>query len=238
MMSGSSARAEGIRSEQRGAVRVLTLDRSDKLNAANLEMQQSLRARVEELASDDTVRAAVLTGAGQAFCAGGDLDMLLRANDDAELRAELSRNHRSLLRALLTLPIPVVAAVNGPAVGFGAELAALCDMVVMGRDAYLCDPHVHLGLPPSPGCQLVWPHLASRAVAKELLLTGRRVDAHEALRLGLVNRVVESGTELAAALEIADELAGMPATGIVAAKASFNAPLLEEATRLQELITW
>ena len=109
------------------------------------------------------------------------------------MRDELSQLHRVLMRSMLALPAPIVAAVHGPAVGFGAELVALCDLVVIGRDAFLSDPHVHHGLPASPGCQLVWPHLTSRSVAKELLLSGRRVDAEEALRLGLVNRVVPPG---------------------------------------------
>jgi enoyl-CoA hydratase len=159
-------------------VRVLTLNRPDKLNAADLELQHQLLERWQELERrDGGTRAVVLAGAGRAFCAGGDRALLQQIGSNSQVRAELGRIHRALLRGMLALPLPIVAAVQGPAVGFGAELAALCDVVVMGRDAYLCDPHVQQGLPPSPGCQLVWPHLTSRAVAKELLLTGRRIGA-------------------------------------------------------------
>jgi enoyl-CoA hydratase len=150
----------------------------------------------------------------------------------------LGRVHREIVRIMLTLPIPIVGVVHGAAVGFGAELAALCDLVVMGRDAYLSDPHVVQGLAPSPGCQLVWPRLASHAVAKELLLTGRRVDGEEALRLGLVNRLCASGDELAVALALAAEVAALPRSGVVAAKAAFNRPIVDEAERLEEFGSW
>jgi enoyl-CoA hydratase len=229
---------ERILSEQRGPVRLLTLNRPDKLNAADLELQRRLLERWQELERGGETRAVVLAGAGRGFCAGGDVALLEQVGSNRELRAELGRIHRELLRAMLALPLPVVAAVQGPAVGFGAELAALCDVVVMGRDAYLCDPHVRHGLPPSPGCQLVWPHLTSRAVAKELLLTGRRIGAEEAVQLGLVNRLAEPGQELAVALEIAQALAALPASGVAAAKEAFNRPVLEEAARLEDRVTW
>ena len=238
MSSGASAHEELVRSEQRGAVRVLTLQRPEKLNAADLEMQRQLLERWHELERDDDARAVVLTGAGRAFCAGGDVALLQQFDANDRLRAELGRIHRALLRSMLTLPLPVVAAVNGAAVGFGAELAALCDIAVMGRDAFLSDPHVQHGLAPSPGCQLVWPHLTSRAIAKELLLTGRRIDAAEALELGLVNRLTAPGDELTTALAMAEELAALPVPGVVAAKEAFNAPILEEAARLADLVTW
>jgi enoyl-CoA hydratase len=119
--------------------------------------------------------------------------------------------------------------VQGAAVGFGAELLALCDIVVMAEGAFLSDPHVTYGLPPSPACQLVWPYLTSVAVAKELLMSGRRVEAGEALRLGLVNRITARGEELNVALRIAEELAGLPVSGLVAVKRAFNRPLVEQA---------
>ena len=229
---------ERVLAEQRGPVHILTLHRPDKLNAADLELQRRLLERWQALQHDDGTRVAILTGAGRGFCAGGDVEILRQFDSNEGLRAELGHIHRETLRAMLTLPMPIIAAVHGPAVGFGAELAALCDFVVMGSDAYLSDPHVQQGLPPSPGCQLVWPHLTSRAVAKELLMTGRRVHAHDALRLGLVNRVAPPGEELAVALELATELSALPLSSVVAAKAAFNGPLLEEVERLEEIVTW
>ena len=220
-------------------MQLLTLNRPDKLNAADLELQRELVERWHELEDDDGLRAVVLTGAGRAFCAGGDVALLAEMPGGSRaVRDELSRLHRALMRSMLSLPAPIIAAVHGPAVGFGAELAALCDLVVIGRDAFLSDPHVHHGLPPSPGCRLVWPHLTSRSVAKELLFSGRRVDAEEAFRLGLVNRVVAPGDELTVALEVAAELAALPVSGVTAVKRAFNQSLIDEAEHQELHDTW
>ena len=230
---------ERVLAEQQGAVRVLTLHRPEKLNAADLAMQRRLNERWRELGHDRATKAVVLTGAGRAFCAGGDAELLATFGGDHaahdELHGELSDLHAELLRVMLTLEIPIVAAVGGPAVGFGAELVALCDLVVMGDDASLSDPHVQHGIAPSPGLQLVWPYLTSIAVARELLLTGRRVVAAEAVTLGLANRVCPSGEERATALALAQELAALPRAGVVAAKRAFAAPLLAELARLNGL---
>lgn len=139
--------------EVRGALRVLTLNRPDKLNAADLSMQRALLECWQNIQSDDQVRAVVLTGAGRAFCAGGDLSLVDQlAAGNAALQEELSFIHRGLLTAMLETDLPVVASVRGAAVGFGAELLALCDIVVMAEDAFLSDPHVAYGLNPSPAC--------------------------------------------------------------------------------------
>src|SRR5262245_34558134 len=222
--------------EHRGAVAVLTLNRPEKLNAADLALHRLLLERWRHLASDAAVRAVVLTGAGNAFSAGGDVELLQDAGRSA--RDEAARIHRELLPLMLQFPAPTIAAVHGPAVGFGAELAALCDLVVMDHDAYLSDPHVRYGIPASPGCQLVWPHLVSLAVAKELMFSGRRVGAEEALRLGLANRVTESGHDVRVALELATELAAMPAAGVAEIKRMSNAPLLDELARLEFPSAW
>jgi enoyl-CoA hydratase len=222
--------------EHRDTVAVLTLNRPEKLNAADLAMHRLLLEHWRQLGADERIRAVVLTGTGRAFCAGGDVELLQDAGRSE--RDDAARIHRELLPLMLRCSVPILAAVHGPAVGFGAELAALCDLVVMDQDAYLSDPHVRHGLPASPGCQLVWPHLTSLAVAKELMLTGRRVDADEALRLGLANRVTAPGDDVRVALELAAELAAMPATGVAEIKRAANAPLLEELTRLELRSAW
>ena len=237
MTNRSGTDAPPVLVEQRGSVRVLTLNRPEALNAADLRLQRRFLECWQELVGDDRTRVVVLTGAGRAFCAGGDVALLHDA--PRAVREELSRIHRELLPLMLTLPAPIVAAVHGPAVGFGAELVALCDVAVMGRDTFLSDPHVQHGLPASPGCQLVWPYLTSRAQAKELLMTGRRVNAEEALRLGLVNRVTAPGDELGVALELAEELAALPASGVARVKRAFNRPLLDElAAQPEDLDAW
>lgn len=231
----TDAAADPVGFEIHDNVFVITLRRPERLNAADLAMQRRLLERWREVERSDTVRVVVLTGAGRAFCAGGDRSLFEHVNQGGPVRAELGQIHRDLLRVVLALPVPIVAALNGPAVGFGAELAALCDLVVMDPDAHLADPHVSLGFAPSPGCQLVWPHLMSLNVAKELLLTGRRVDAEEARTLGLVNQVCESGGALDAALVLARQLASASPAIVALAKRSFHVQLLDELTRLEEL---
>jgi enoyl-CoA hydratase len=220
---------EPVLIEDRGHIRIMTLNRPAKLNAADLAMQRSLLERWLAIAADERIRAVVLTGTGRAFCAGGDFSLLRElAAGNQTVSQELSRINRELLQCMLELDVPVIAAVNGPAVGFGADLLALCDVVVMAEGAFLSDPHVRYGIPASPACQLVWPYLTSRAVAKELLMSGRQVDAGEAARLGLVNRITAPGDEMAEALGIAQDLAALPASGVVAVKRAFNRPLAEQ----------
>jgi enoyl-CoA hydratase len=225
-----------VRLEARGAVRLLTLNRPEKLNAADLPMQRSLVDCWQTIHNDKNARAVVLTGAGRAFCAGGDLSLVHELGTGNEvLQEELSSIHRQLLSAMLETDLPVIAAVNGAAVGFGAELLALCDIVLMAEGAFLADPHVKYGLRPSPACQLMWPHLTSVAVAKELLMSGRKVDAGEAMRLGLINRITPRGEELRVALRMADDLAALPISGVASVKKAFNRVLVEQA-RLEGLI--
>ena len=221
---------EPVRMEARGDIRIVTLNRPSKLNAADLAMQRLLLERFATIEADQGTRAVVLTGSGRAFCAGGDLSLLRElAAGNQVLQEELSDINRELLRCMLELHVPVIAAVNGPAVGFGAALLALSDIVVIAEGAYVSEPHVKYGLPASPACQLVWPHLMSRAVAKELLMSGRHVEADEALRLGLVNRVVAPGELLSEALRIARDFVALPTSGIASIKREFNLPLVAQS---------
>jgi enoyl-CoA hydratase len=222
-----------VRFEAEGPVRLITLNRPDKLNAADLELQRTLLECLTAVREDESAGAVVVTGAGRGFSAGGDravLDQFLAGN--RSLQAELSEIHHRTLECVFALSIPVIAAVNGPAVGFGAELAALCDIVIMAEDAFISEPHVKYGIAASPGCQLVWPHLLSWAVAKELLLSGRAVGADEAVRIGLANRVVPNGQELPTAMELAGQLASLSRPGVASTKRAFNRILAEEAARM------
>jgi enoyl-CoA hydratase len=219
-------------------VRILTLNRPEKLNAADLAMHRQLNDRWREMASDADVGAVVLAGAGRAFCAGGDLSLLLDIAPDDPVRVELAAIHRDLLHLMLSLPVPIVAAVHGPALGFGAELVALCDMAVLAEDAYLGDPHVLYGVGASPGLRLAWPALTSLAIAKELLLTGRRVDANEALRIGLANRVTPAGVELATALSLAEEVAALPPQGVSDTRVCLNRTLVDAENRAAANGAW
>lgn len=199
-------------------VAVVTINRPEKRNAMTPEVQLAMIDLLQEAEADDAISAVVITGAGDDFCVGGDFAVVeAMIASDAE-RERLAGIHAQIADCVLGLAKPAIAAVNGPALGFGAELAAFCDMVVMSENAFLCDPHVRLGLPPAPGALLIWPQLTSRAIAAELMLTGREVPAEEALRLGLANRVVAKGQALVAAIALGQELCALPAEGVRAVR--------------------
>jgi enoyl-CoA hydratase len=218
--------------ESQGAVRILTLNRPQKKNAADLEMQQRLLACLEAVAADISVRVLILTGAGGSFSAGGDREYLRQiATGQLEQKAELGRVHAATIRCMLRLTIPVIAAVSGPAVGYAAGLVAMCDLVVMGDTGFLSDPHVKFGIAANTATQLIWPRLTSAALARELLLSGRKVGAEEAARIGLANRHCPAGTELATALELARMFTELPLEGIAGTKRALNQPLILDAER-------
>ena len=222
-------------SETIGAVRILTLNRPDKLNAANLEMQQELLRELKKLDLHKDLRAVVLTGAGRAFSAGGDRDILAQIAAGTlppNTHALLGQVHIDTIKAMLSLEIPVVAAVPGCAVGYAAGLVAMCDQVAMGTSAFLSDPHVQFGIAATSATQMIWPRQCSELLAREILMTGRKVMADEALRIGLCNRVCADGDERATALQMAEALAALPAKGIAETKRAFNAPLLAEAAKI------
>ena len=214
-----------LRVEARGAVRILTLNRPASLNAADAALHGRLARVWAELAKDEDARAIVLTGAGKAFSGGGDLDLLNGMTADPKLRAEIMAEAAEIVRGMTAVRAPIVAAVNGPAVGLGCSLASLCDLVVMEEHAYFADPHVALGLVAADGGALTWPLLTSLLRAKEFILLGDRLPAADALRLGLANRVVPKGESLAAALELAERLAALPPQALRETRALLNRAL-------------
>jgi enoyl-CoA hydratase len=214
--------------ESHGAVRLVTLNRPDALNATNEALHRELALVWPELDADPDVRAIVLTGAGKAFSGGGDLGLLDRMVGDAELRAAVMAEAGDIVRGMTAVRVPIVAAVNGPAVGLGCSLAAMCDLVVVEEQAYFADPHVALGLVAADGGGLTWPLLTSLARAKEYILLGERLAADDALRIGLANRVVPTGTGVTVALELAGRLAAMPPQAVRETKALLNRALRGE----------
>lgn len=218
-----------------GNIRILTLNRPDKLNAANLEMQLKLLEELQAVARNPDLRALILTGAGRAFSAGGDRNILQEmaaGSLPSDTHAQLGQVHIDTILTLLRLDIPAIAAVAGPAVGYAAGLVALCDMVVMGESGFLSDPHVHYGIAATTGTQMVWPRLASEIVVRDILMSGRKVGAEEALRIGLCNRVCPDADLRAVALEMAGTFADLPPGGVAGTKRAFNAPLIAEALKI------
>jgi enoyl-CoA hydratase len=188
-------------------VAVLTLNRPEKRNAVNREMHQELETVFVDLSNDDEVRAIVLTGAGSAFCAGGDVEGMKTGEFRPSGPAVPFREVRRLIMNLLEVEQPIVAAVNGDGAGLGATIPLFCDVIVVAETARLADNHVRMGLVAGDGGVVIWPWLVGMARAKEYLLTGQWIDGREAERIGLVNYAVPQEQVLPRAMEIARRLA-------------------------------
>jgi enoyl-CoA hydratase/carnithine racemase len=172
------------------------------------------------LSEDYDARAAVLTGAGRAFSAGGDFAYLKELSEDPVLRAKTIQHGRDIVLGLARCRVPIVAAVNGPAAGLGCSLVALSDVVYMQTSAYLSDPHVSVGLVAADGGPLVWPLQTSLLWAKEYAFTGAKIPAARALEMGLANHVVED--PLAEALACAKKIMELPRQAVESTKRLLN----------------
>ena len=197
----------GIRFERLGAVLRVTIDNPrNELNTVDAEMHDELARLFRELRREDEARAIILTGSGRAFSAGGDFAWFTQINDVSAIEA-VRRDGKQMIWDLLDLEVPIIAAVNGPAIGLGASLALLCDIILMADTATIADPHVRVGIVAGDGGAAIWPLAIGPARAKHYLLTGDPVPAVEAERIGLVNRVVPADRLQEEALAFAQRLA-------------------------------
>lgn len=203
-----------------GALRIITLNRPDDLNAVNDSLHVGLARLWQRLTDDASARAAVITGSGKAFSAGGDFTYLAELAEDAALRAKTIRDGREIVLGMARCRVPVVAAVNGPAVGLGCSLVALSDIVFIAPDAFLADPHVQVGLVAADGGPLTWPLHISLLLAKEYALTGTRIRAQRAVELGLANHIADD--PLAAAVECAEKIMELPQQAVESTKRVLN----------------
>ena len=207
---------EGVRRDDHGPVALLTLDRPKALNSLDSSLLQALAARAAELAGDASLRAVVLTGEGRAFAAGADIAEMRRHDPVAADR--FSRLGHATLGALEALPVPVIAAVNGYALGGGCELALACDWIYASARARFGQPEVGLGLIPGFGGTTRLVRRVGVAWAKELALGGDPIDAETALRIGLANRVFPPEELVAAALAAGQKVAGKGPLAVALAK--------------------
>lgn len=175
--------------EERGNIAVVTLNRPEVLNAFSIEMRERLAVTFENFAKDDNLRAIVITGAGRAFSAGGDIKGWEDLKDKNMMRTIMEFAHRAVT-AITSLEKPVIAMVNGDAVGAGCNLALACDLIVASENARFGEVFVRIGLGPDWGGAYLLPRLIGMAKAKELLFTGKIIGAKEALEIGLINSVV------------------------------------------------
>src|SRR5688572_22763400 len=224
--------------EHAGAIATVTLNRPAALNAVYGEVFRQLLTHLAAVEADTSIRVLVLSGAGRAFCAGGDkhVDIGAAATWTAEQRRAEEDLAQSAVRQLRALRVPVVARVHGVAVGAGCDLALACDLIIASDQAQFGQFWVRRGLVPDLGAVYLLPRLIGLHRAKELILTGRLIDAHTAARMGLVNEVVPHAELDAAVARVCAELAQAPAAAVAMAKQLLNTSFERDFEALLELV--
>jgi 2-(1,2-epoxy-1,2-dihydrophenyl)acetyl-CoA isomerase len=225
-----------VRLETDNGVATLTLDRPEKLNAMSDAMWNALDAHLGAVAADGNVRVVILTGAGRAFCSGGDIDNMAKS-DIVSGRARSKSRHR-VITALYSLEKPVIAAVRGPVYGIGNALALACDLVIASDTAKFSMAFKKVGVVPDGGAVFFLTQLLGVAKARELVYTARPIAAREAVDLGIAMRVVPDGQLEADARALAQELAHSATYALALAKKMFHAmavPTLEQLLEMETL---
>lgn len=210
---------------RQGAIATVTLNTPETRNAVDLEMHGELESVWPGLAADRSIRAIVLTGAGDAFSTGGDIGAMARRGGTPEAlihALKIPAMTRRLFSNILETPQPIIAAVNGHATGLGATLALFADVSVISETAKFGDSHVKVGLVAGDGGAVIWPLLIGPNRAKELLMKGQLVSGHEAHAMGLINHVAPASEVLARAMALAEDYAALPPLALQWTKMSVN----------------
>lgn len=230
---------ETIAVERRGGELRLTLDRPETMNAWTVRFGEELKAALDDAAADDTVRALVLTGSGRAFSSGADLRQGFEMTEAGhpDVGTPLRTLYHPLITQVRTMPKPVLAAVNGPAVGIGCSLALACDLIVARESAYFLLAFVNIGLVPDGGSSMLLPERIGLARAAEMAMLGERVPAAQALEWGLVNRVVADDAFDAEVDALAARLASGPTKAYAGIKRQLNAWMFARMEEQFELET-
>src|SRR5437660_3586911 len=218
-------RATMIRTQKENHITTITLDRPEKLNAFAGTMREELLAALRAAGEDEDCRVVVITGAGRAFCAGGDVEYMagLQKNGDVESFRKLLDAGRDIVTQIAGMPKPVIASVNGVAAGAGCNLALACDYRIASDNAKLGETFVKIGIHPDWGGTWFLPRLVGPSRALELLTTGRMVDATEALTIGMVDRVVPLADLPEQTLTLARAIAQGPPQAIADIKRALSA---------------
>lgn len=211
-----------IRVERNGHVMVVTIDHPDsELNVVDARLHHELCRLMRDLRDERRARCVVLTGEGNAFSAGGDMSWF-PALRSVDALADLRRDARSMIWDFLDAQVPVICALNGHALGLGASIALLSDVIVASREARIGDPHVRVGLVAGDGGTVIWPLAVGPALAKEALLTGEPLTATRAAELGLINHVVAPDDVMPTALDLAHRIAANPPLAVQLTKVAVN----------------
>ena len=219
---------EQLKFSRRGLVLTVTMD-NPPVNAAGHVLHAELARVFKDIQCDDECNIVVLTGAGRCFSGGGDLNqMLANLEDGATILREMG-DAPDIVKSLLALEKPTIAHVNGHAMGLGASLALMCDVVFANEAAKIADPHVLVGLSAGDGGALMWPHLIGYARARHHLLTGEPLTGREAAEIGLIYKALPEAELASAVAHYADRLAAKPYQALSATKVSINMALCRQA---------
>ncbi len=217
-----------------GRILTITLNRPDRLNAVSRQMHTELARVFHEVAADPDSVVIVLTGAGRAFSAGGDLDFMEQTQSDPSSFYEVLREARTIVMTLLDCDKPIICRLNGDAMGLGATLALFCDIIIANETARIGDPHVRVGLVAGDGGALIWPQLVGYARAKQYLLGADILDAKTAQQIGLVNFAVPEALLDQHTQEWATRLANGATHAIRWTKATINVGLKQLAGAIMD----
>src|SRR5499433_862885 len=209
--------------DERAGYRVITLNRPDKLNAFNEAMHLALRKAIDDAEADESCRALLITGAGRGFCTGQDLsDRLAKPGETVVLGGAQEAYYNPLVRRLRSLPIPVVAAVNGVAAGAGVNIALACDIVLAARSANFIQSFAKIGLVPDSGGTWILPRLIGPARARALALTAEPLPAERAEAWGLIWKAIDDGDLMAEAHKLCSHFAAAPTVGLALIKRALD----------------
>lgn len=222
-----------LKFEYRGKLLTVTMD-NPPVNAASFDLHDELSYVFEDVERDERCDIVVLTGAGKAFSAGGDLAGMLRACDDSAVRAAMIARAPHIVRSMLAMSKPLIARVNGHAMGLGATLALLADVAISTDTAKFADPHVNIGLSTGDGGALLWPLLVGYARARHYLLTGESIVATEAALIGLIHKAVPAERLDGEVQAYADGLLARPALALRLTKRTINMALRQQAESLAD----
>ena len=231
-----------VKADVDGGVAWIRLNRPEKMNAIGALTRQQLADAIKQAERDDAVRVVVLTGSGRAFCSGADVTEMVSGGGMRSPEAVgnvLRTEYMPMLSRLRTMPKPVIAAMNGPAVGIGASFALACDIRIAVPEAYIMEAFVNIGLAPDGGVSWLLPRLAGTGVAYEMFFTGGALQAADAHRLGVINRLVPADRLEAEVRELAAKLANQPRQAMAAAKRAVNHALessYEEALEFESYL--
>jgi len=212
----------------------VTINGPGPVNAVNKTMHTELARVFGDLQRDPESDLIVLTGSGKAFCAGGDMDWFEEMIEDPSKFQAIAPEGKQIVMSLLDLEKPIICRLNGAAVGLGATIALLCDIIIASESAVIGDPHVKVGLVAGDGGAVIWPQLIGFAKAKELLMTGDLLNAPEAAALGLINYAVPADSLDAKVDELASKILANPKWAVRWTKSVTNMPLRELAVKMMD----